>query len=297
MPASAALGWSIPTHQATGAIAYTDLAARDTQALAELLAIGRALPFYPLLERATAGLPAEASNRALFEFMARWPDDIRGGPEDHPDWHYELRVVSGRTWLWPFRNGNATYGFSLNYARLANPCAPAAERARGLAWLIHLVGDVQQPLHAGHQMTATFPQTDRAGSLSYVRREPGGASMPMHVYWDDIFDNARGGALPERLTHQWPRTRLPELNRPAPPAPVFASFLDESMLLAQRVAYQGTFLNASADPAKAPVATGRENRVAAALAGRRVALGGYRIADMLTSALAEAKTKKGSCPA
>lgn len=297
LPLSAAQGWSIPTHQTTGAIAWADLAARDPQALAELADIARALPYYPFLERTAAALPPAERQRALFEFLARWPDDIRKGPEDHPDWHYELRVVSGRTWLWPFRNGKASQGFALNYARLANPCAPAADRARGLAWLIHIVGDVQQPLHAGHQMTAAFPATDRAGSISFVRRQPGGAPTDLHEYWDQILDPQRGGGLPGALIREWPRARLPELGHATSPSVAFAGFLDDSAALAGMVAYRGTFLAASVDPARAPTATTQENRTAAALARRRVAVGGYRIADVLSAALAEAHARKGSCPA
>ena len=293
LPAGSALGWSIPTHQATGAIAWADLAQRDPPALDELAKIARALPYYPFLERAAAQLPPAERQRALFEFLARWPDDIRRGPEDHPAWHYELRVVSGRTWLWPFHNGQASEAFALNYRRLADPCAPAAERARGLAWLIHIVGDVQQPLHAGHQMTARFPGTDRAGSVSFIRRQPGGAPSSLHDYWDDILDPARGGGLPQAVAAQWPRSRLPELAR----TKAFAGYLDESAALAGTVAYQGSFLAASAAPAAAPAATARENAVAEALARRRVALAGYRIADVLVAALAEAHAKKGRCPA
>lgn len=293
LPAGAALGWSIPTHQATGAIAYADLAQRNSPALDELAGIAHALPYYPFLERAAAQLPPAERQRALFEFLARWPDDIRRGPEDHPEWHYELRVVSGRTWLWPFHNGEASEAFALNYRRLADPCAPAAERARGLAWLIHIVGDVQQPLHAGHQMTTRFPGTDRAGSVAFIRRQPDGAPSSLHDYWDDILDPARGGGLPQALAAQWPRSRLPELAHRA----AFAGYLDESAALAGMVAYQGSFLAASAEPTAAPAATARENAVAEALARRRVALAGYRIADVLVAALAEAHAKKARCPA
>jgi hypothetical protein len=297
LPVAAAQGWSIPTHQATGAIAWADLARRDPAALAELEQIARALPYYPLFARAAAPLSPAQRQQALFEFLARWPDDIRKGPEDHPEWHYELRVVSGRTWLWPFRNGEARRAFALNFARLADPCAPAVDRARGLAWLIHIVGDVQQPLHAGHQMTAAFPATDRAGSIAFVRRQPGGAPTDLHEYWDQILDPARGGGLPQAVMQQWPRSRLPELRRPGPPAASFAGYLDESAALAGMVAYRGSFLAASPGAAQAPAVSQGENRVAEALARRRVAVAGYRIADMLIAALNAAHAGKTRCPA
>ena len=220
-----ALAWSKPSHQTTGAIAWADLAARDPQALAELLALARAHPDYPLFEAAARHLPGPQRQRALFEWLARWPDDIRAGAVeggrkgryDMPDWHFELQVVPASSWRWPLRNGNASLGYALNYARLADPCVPAALRAQALGWLIHIVGDIQQPLHAGHRMDGQFPLTDRAGILGFVRRTPGATPTPLHEYWDQMMEDS-GVRLPAgqqdwagALIAQWPRRRLPEL--------------------------------------------------------------------------------------
>jgi hypothetical protein len=297
-----AIGWSQETHQTTGAIAEADLAKRDPATLAALVDLAKAHPDYALFDRAAAGLPPAVRQRALFEWLARWPDDIRTGPEDHPKWHYLLRVVHGRTWLWPLRNGAADAGFAYNYAVLSDRCALPSDRAKAIGWLIHIVGDVQQPLHGGHQMTATFPETDRAGELAYVRRVPGGEPTNLHQYWDKIIE--RGGAKvpagqPDwatALAQAWPRERLPELKRRLYPAARFDSWLIESGELARLVAYQGTFLTASADPARAPVVTARENAVALALAKRRIATGGYRIADTLAAAMQAATASRQTCP-
>ncbi len=298
-----ALGWSEETHQTTGAIAWADLKARDPQALAALLALAPSHPDYPLFAKAANGLSEDMRNRALFEWLSRWPDDIRTGPYDQPKWHYELRVVYGRTSLWPFRNGTASEGFATNYALLANHCAAPSARALAIGWLIHIVGDVQQPLHAGHQMTSDYSLTDRAGELAFVRRKPGGNPTNLHQYWDNTMEQS-GVTLPSgaqdwagALSRMWPRARLPELARPGSPQLVFASYLDESAEIARLVAYKGTFLKASPEPAKAPVVSEMENRVALALAERRIATSGYRIADVLARATKNAAASKLACPA
>lgn len=305
-PSAPAWSWSEETHQTTGAIAWADLKARNPQALAALLALAPSHPDYPLFAKAARRLSAELRERALFEWLARWPDDIRTGPYDQPKWHYELRVVYGRTNLWPFINGTASEGFSANYALLANRCAAPAARAMAIGWLIHIIGDVQQPLHAGHQMTSEYNLTDRAGELAFVRRKPGGEPTNLHQYWDKTMERS-GVTLPAgepdwatALTHIWPRARLPELNRSGAAQAVFASYLDESAELARLVAYRGTYLKATPDPAKAPVVSEVENRVALALAERRIATGGYRIADILAratkeTATSDAATSGGTC--
>lgn len=302
LSASSAQAWSHLGHQTTGAIAWQDLKARHPAELAELLDLIRQHQDYGRFQPYFARLSPEQQQRAAFEALARWPDDIRGGPEDRPDWHFQLRVVSGRTWLWPFENGNAAFGFGTNYAKLANPCAPAPERAKAIGWLIHIIGDIQQPLHAGHQMTEVFSGTDRAGQLAFVKR-PDGQVTDLHQFWDETLDKS-GLRLPagqdswaDALIAIWPRERLTrELSREGEPQAVFDSFLDESAELARLVGYQGTFLRATADPATAPMVTPAEQAQGIALAQRRIATGGYRIADLLARAIKEAKAATWTCP-
>jgi hypothetical protein len=299
---STALAWSEASHQVTGAIAWKDLKARHPAELAELLGLIREHQDYGRFQPFFAKLSPDMQERAQFEVLGRWPDDIRGGPEDHPDWHYQLRVVYGRSWLWPFENGNAAFGFGYNYAKLANPCAPAAERAKAIGWLIHIVGDVQQPLHAGHQMTATYSATDRAGELAFVKR-PNGVVKDLHHFWDETLDDS-GVALPtgqtnwaDALTVLWPREHLHrELSREGEPQVLFGSFLDESAELARLIGYQGTFLRAVPDKAAAPTVTATEQAQAIALAERRIATGGYRIADLLARAIQDAHAASWTCP-
>lgn len=299
--ASPAGAWSEETHQTTGAIAWADLNANQPEALAQLLTIAQAHPDYALFARHAAALPEPVRQRALFEWLARWPDDIRTGPEDNPKWHYALRVVHGRTWLWPVRNGTAKQGFAVNYAALANPCAPKADRAKAIGWLIHIVGDMQQPMHAGHQMTMAFPATDRAGELAFVRRYPDSAPVNLHQYWDKMFQQSRvatpGGDWAAALARAWPRQQIAGLRREGSAFHQFALQVEETRDLAQLVAYRGTFAQAGPEGQTAPVMTTGENAFALALAGRRVATAGYRIADMLATAIEQSAATRAACPA
>lgn len=302
MVGTPALAWSNLGHQSTGAIAWADLQQRHPAQLGELMALIRQHQDYAKIAPLLEGLNQPTQERALFELLARWPDDIRSGPEDHPDWHYQLRVVYGRTWLWPFENGNAAFGFGYNYAKLANPCAPAAERAKAIGWLIHIVGDVQQPLHAGHQMTGTYSATDRAGELAWVKR-PNGTVKDLHHWWDETLDDS-GVALPagqaswaDALIAMWPREKLSvELGAIEDPQATFDSYLDESAALATSF-YKGTFVLAAPDKAQAPQASQAEQDESIAIAERRIATGGYRIADMLARAVDDANAADWTCPA
>ncbi|WP_292997558.1 S1/P1 nuclease, partial [Novosphingobium sp. UBA6272] len=285
-----AMAWSEESHQTTGAIAWIDLRQNHPAELAELLTLARQHQDYPRFAPFLQRLSPEQQERVLFEILARWPDDIRGGPEDQPEWHYQLQVVSGRTWLWPIENGAALSGFTDNFAKLSNPCAAPKQRAKAIGWLIHIIGDIQQPLHAGHQMTAAYSMTDRAGELAFVRR-PSGEVTNLHQFWDKTIE--RGGlALPagqpswaDALVQEWPRSRLPrELGKNGDPQALFRYNLTETAELARLFGYTGTFLLASPDQAAAPQVSEMEQAATNALAKRRIATGGYRIADLLARA-------------
>jgi hypothetical protein len=92
-----AAAWSNQGHMVTGAVAYDDLARTDPGLVAKIEAIMANHPDKARFERGLAGYSGEARTRRLFELMARWPDDIRDGPYDHPGWHYWLRLIPSQT--------------------------------------------------------------------------------------------------------------------------------------------------------------------------------------------------------
>ncbi len=71
-------------------------------------------------------------------------------------------------------------------ARLANPATPAAERLEALKYVVHFVGDVHQPLHAGFA-------DDRGGNSFQLQAFDRGTNL--HSLWDSgLLRNWPGGA-------------------------------------------------------------------------------------------------------
>ncbi len=291
------LAWSMPGHMTTGAIAYDTLAREHPELLPQIEAIITAHPDKARLDAATTGLTGSARTRAQFEWLARWPDDIRvgqgtDGKWDHPAWHYELRVVSPAKVIWPWRNGQASEAFAINYAVFSDPKAAAADRAVALGWLMHIVGDIQQPLHAGHWMSWQYKLTDRAGLLGHVRRTADGKPIDLHAYWDDMFDmpgaaeaTSRAWAVPVAV--RWPRALAIPVAPTGTPQAQFSAWMDESHALARDFAYSDAFLRATSVALDAPVVSDAYRAQSMLVAQQRLAAGGYRIADTLTMALAK----------
>ena len=53
-----------------------------------------------------------------------------------------------------------------------------------LTWLLHLVGDVHQPLHSATRVSSTQPDGDAGGNLVNIYNP--GCSGKLHAFWDDI---------------------------------------------------------------------------------------------------------------
>ena len=54
-----------------------------------------------------------------------------------------------------------------------------------LCWLLHLVGDVHQPLHSAEMFSERFPEGDRGGNLVLIRIN-GGRVQKLHPLWDGL---------------------------------------------------------------------------------------------------------------
>jgi len=96
--------------------------------------------------------------------------------------NYELRFpYSGE--LEVSDQENVLDAIELNQKVFQDVDAPLDKRAIALCWLIHLVGDIHQPLHTSSLFSNQFPKGDRGGNLFWIK--PKGA-VKLHSYWDGL---------------------------------------------------------------------------------------------------------------
>jgi len=283
--AAPARAWDNQGHMATGAIAYDVLVREDPRRVAQIVALMAHHPDRARFDRELGAATGPARDRLLFEYMARWPDDVGGTPADHEDWHYAERGVSPMGALIPITLGHAEDALAEQAAIAADPRATAARRAVALCWIFHIVGDMQQPLHAGSWADLKFWRSDRGGTWAWVRRTAGAPPMNLHNFWD------RAASLPEpealgaqdltrRIEQAHPRDPH-TLGPSGPPRTAFAVWVSEDRALARDVAYRHGDFRAATRPADAPVVDPAYAARARALAEARIALGGYRLAALL----------------
>ncbi len=137
MVTSPAMAWGPQGHRTIGAIADQLLNAQARAAVAELL-------------RGDLDKYGNPSHRTTLEAVSTWADEIRGTPASHPRWHYDNRPVCGREPRGEYcRDGECnTAQLERLIGVLPDTRATQRERNEALKWIVHLVGDIHQPLHA-----------------------------------------------------------------------------------------------------------------------------------------------------
>ncbi|WP_271612440.1 S1/P1 nuclease [Bradyrhizobium sp. CCBAU 21362] len=157
----------------------------------------------------TCGALDEASRRTYaFVHAATWADDIKTKSEyredritdatagqnvaydklKHSYWHYEDILFSpdGTTLPAPDPVDAAKMAKIMIATLPVASGAPDQLRSYELVWLLHLVGDLHQPLHAIARYTAELPHGDRGGNAEIVVPATG-ETIALHAYWDRLF--------------------------------------------------------------------------------------------------------------
>ncbi len=280
-----ALAWLPPGHMATGAIAYDSLERRDPDAVAAIVSLERAHPDHARFDLLLGDAQRSVRQRKLFELMARWPDDARGGPYDHPDWHYSEKIQSSLRYVLPFAWGRARSAYLSELAIARDARAPADERAVALCWVLHIAGDMHEPEHAGLWMSRQFSLTDQAGNTAWIRTTPAMRPEKLHWFWDSAgaIDPDEGRrrdpeAFAARLEAEHPD---PGISPPPDPGRAFDSWVDESREISRHIVYRGGAVRLGVSPATAVLLPAGYVEQAQGVAEDRLALAGYRTAAVL----------------
>jgi hypothetical protein len=195
-----------------------------------------------------------------------------------------LRVVSGWRLLGGLRIGEAEPAFRRNLAVVRDAKADAGSKAVALCWLLHVMADMHQPLHAGHRMSGRFPTTDRAGTIAWVRRAPDQPPINLHVFWDRAADLPGSDTDAADVIARHAESAVPPeslASSQAAPERQFHTWTQESEDLAATIAYRGDGLTAAARREGAPVVSVGYGEAARRLSERRLGEAGVRTARLM----------------
>ena len=295
---SHAAAWDELGHMMVGAIAYDRLTPEVQERVHTLLLLN---PQYPTW---VDHVPKSERARITFLRATRWPDDIKVDPAYKKDGKHDGNRPSGRKAAknigytdklqhkyWHFIN----LPFSPDNTVVVDPPTPNAKtqialfrktlksrtsgnylKSYDLVWLIHLVADVHQPLHAISRFDKAHKKGDDGGNGVTVCIHSCQTKEKLHAFWDDILGVSIDTATAIEKAKQLPT-----------PDPQLASITDEGVWIQESFSAARTHVYVS------PIEVGlgpyelTESYIAAAqeLATQRIALAGVRLANLLNEAL------------
>lgn len=266
-----ALAWGPQGHRTVGAIADRLLTPAARAQIAGLLAAD--------LDR--FGNP---SGRTTLESVAVWADEIRGTPADQRRWHYDGLPLCGSAPRDSYCPGGQCNSVQLERltAVLADRHAERRARNEALKWIVHLVADIHQPLHAADNGDLGGNRVHVALAGVHTR-----GRLTLHGAWDSelvtLALHARSRQQPPRdidaLAHE-ARMIAAEAGQGTP-----ASWASESDHLARNVAYQYPGFACGSVPVGLVVLDRDYQREAEAIVRERLLLAGGRLANLLNETL------------
>ena len=297
-----AFGWNEQGHMSVAYVAYKQLTPATRERVNALLKLN---PKYndwaATVSQQVPNASADDKDLMIFMIASTWADQIKrdstytkdGGqngnrPDGSPDpgkntgyddllmhkyWHFiDTPFTTDGTTLPTIPTPNAQERIALFRGVLASTTATDALKSYDLTWLLHLVGDIHQPLHASTRVSSTDPDGDAGGNL--VKLDC--AKCQLHAFWDDLL-----GKQNNLKTATQAARKLPKPNAELAAKSDEKDWIAESFQEAQQTVYS------------APIAAGdgpftlttQYKKNAGKLAKQRVALAGTRLANLLNTEL------------
>ena len=295
---SHAEAWGDLEHMMAGAIAYDRLTPEVRKRVTALLKLN------PQYAAWVAEVPEEEKARISFLRASRWADDIKSNPSYEQDgeqggnrpsgphaarnvgyadtlahkyWHFvDLPFSPDGTALVDPPVPNARTQIALFRETLKSPAATDALRSYDLVWLMHLVADVHQPLHATSRFDKMHPRGDDGGNGVLVCSAPCQRQEKLHAFWDRILGVSTDTTIAIEQAKQ-----LPAADSTLASISDEAVWIRESFEAAQTAVYDST-IGIGAGPYEV---TDSYISSARQLAAQRIALAGARLANLINDAL------------
>ena len=299
-----ARAWDDFGHMEVAAAAFKKLHATTKQNVARLLKMN------PRYTNWIVGARRGDEDRMAFMRAATWADSIKIDPRYKDDtpaaptagqnvgygdllrhgyWHFVAQPFSpDRTALVPAPAPNVATQIAAFRTALAAAGTGDDVKSYDLVWLLHLVGDVHQPLHCVSRYDAGDVQGDRGGNLVRImgntpppvcddpRYCPFGPPNELHALYDDIAGAGYAVGPVEEAA-----ARLPEADAKLAAVSDEKVWIQEGFDLAQSSVY---VLPIGVGPGPFSI-TPAYQKAAADLGRRRIALAAARLANLLNTAL------------
>jgi S1/P1 Nuclease len=285
------LAWNNTGHELVARIAWENMTPTARENVVRLM---RAAPADACLRNLfpTGSRPLSERQREFFMLAATWPDIVRPSRQQRPcerfhrqNWHFvnfPWQGFSGSTsnppedlTSIPLAQVNIIERLEFLRPTVVNNAVPQSERATNLAWILHLAGDIHQPLHTSGRVTDRPEERlgDRGGNTFFLGS--GRNPLTLHSYWDGIINRSLGSNLnlnevAETIMREHPRSSVAGRLE----AGQFERWARGGVETAQRVAYPQRLRRGRLPSRSYQNSAFRASKEA-------IAIGGYRLAELM----------------
>lgn len=282
--------WNGVGHEVVGRIAWDNMTTQARRKAVDLMLTAPDNSQLRTFFSRDGNRPVAEREREFFYTATTWSDFVRPGSGKPPsltqyhkrDWHFI-------NFFWRQSNGTAqddprpTVGeildrlqsFSADLTRSTDPAEHQdLHPSLKLAWLLHLSGDVHQPLHASARITRSEPNGDKGGNDFKLN-----GNNNLHSYWDNIIEDTfrrrRGESEDDYINRlagtavvHHPKSEFDDLMQPGE----FRNWAQGSLRTAQEEVYPSTLRRNRKPSARYAEMAYQESEQAVALAGYRLAM-------------------------
>lgn len=238
----------------------------------------------------------EANEREFFMFASTWADIVRDrdfknrfAKYHKSDWHYAdtfWRGADGKVEIlndFEEPTGKAVERLFAFDKVLRDASASDADKAIALAWILHLGGDIHQPLHTSARVSETEPKGDQGGNLFLLTPAdtPRESRVNLHWFWDSIIgrnvprkndacDSEYLPAIAQDIMKKYPPSKMQNQLKPGK----FDEWQQESFQVASTKLFPATLT-------RGEMPSEKYKKQAFEIAQQQIALAGYRLGEML----------------
>ncbi len=295
--------WDSEGHMAVAYIAYQQLTPATKARVKTLLALNPYATDSTKWPAQLAKAPKTADpDLVTFMIAATWPDQIRSDSSYHDDgsaggdrpptdgtadqnigysdlarhkyWHFvDTPFSTDGTALLAIPTPNAETEVVL-FRGVLSSSQPDALKSYDLSWLLHLVGDLHQPLHCATRVSKSSPNGDNGGNGVKVSCATT-CGPKLHTYWDDLLGTS--SSISTTITAA---KKLPAADATKGADLTVADWVNESFTDAKDVAYEKPIKTSGTS-----TLTTKYQTDAKKLGKDQIALAGARLANALNNDL------------
>jgi hypothetical protein len=288
-----AQAWHAAGHMMTAAVAWDQMTPNARKRAIELLKLNKDYDDW------IAGVPDPDKDKMAFVRAATWPDVIKGRKPEYVDdgedptdpnagqnigyadklmhkyWHYiDLPFSPDGTKLIQPKNPNAEKQIKAFRDTISAPGGSDDVKSYDVVWLIHLVGDVHQPLHGTQRFTKAHPKGDEGGNEVKIKCLPN-CGKNLHSFWDGLEDANEDPGAAITAAKKLKKAPAGAVAKTDPRA-----WITESFNIAKTSVYRAPIGTAN----KTFTITSAYKKAAMKIGKARIALGGARLAKLFNDA-------------